>query len=110
MRTIHHFIGGQSVAGGARTVPVYNPSIGNVQAEVPLGGAELLARAVDDARAAQPAWAALNPQRRARVMFRLKELIERDMDELAHLLSGEHGKVVADSRGDIQRGLDVVEF
>ncbi|MBB6427164.1 CoA-acylating methylmalonate-semialdehyde dehydrogenase [Sphingopyxis sp. JAI128] len=110
MRTINHFIGGRSVTGGDRIVPVYDPSVGQIQAEVALGRADLLARAVDDARAAQPAWAALNPQRRARVMFRLKELIERDMDELAHLLSREHGKVVADSRGDIQRGLDVVEF
>ena len=110
MRTINHFIGGRSVTGGDRMAPVYNPSIGKVQAEVTLGDADLLAQAVEDARAAQPAWAALNPQRRARVMFRLKELIERDMDELAHLLSTEHGKVSADSRGDIQRGLDVVEF
>ncbi|MBJ7499746.1 MAG: CoA-acylating methylmalonate-semialdehyde dehydrogenase [Sphingopyxis sp.] len=110
MRIIDHFIGGRSVTAGDRTAPVYDPSIGEVQAEVPLGGADLLARAVDDARAAQPAWGALNPQRRARVMFRLKELIERDMDELAQMLSLEHGKVLADSRGDIQRGLDVVEF
>ena len=110
MRRIHHFINGQSVPGGERSSPVYNPSIGQVQAMVPLGGTDLLARAVADARAAQPAWAAVNPQRRARVLFELKALIERDMDELAHMLSSEHGKVIADSRGDIQRGLDVLEF
>ncbi|MEO9131610.1 MAG: CoA-acylating methylmalonate-semialdehyde dehydrogenase, partial [Sphingomonas sp.] len=70
----------------------------------------LLDAAVASAKAAQPAWAATNPQRRARVMFRFKELIEQHMDELAELLSREHGKVIADSRGDIQRGLEVVEF
>ena len=62
------------------------------------------------ALAAQPDWAATNPQRRARVMFRFKELLEANMDELAELLSSEHGKVVADSKGDIQRGLEVIEF
>jgi len=110
MRTIHHFIHGEAQPGGDRKAPVHNPSIGKVQAMVPLGGADLLARAVADAKAAQPAWAAVNPQRRARILFKLKALIERDMDELAHLLSSEHGKVIADSRGDIQRGLDVIEF
>lgn len=70
----------------------------------------MLAQAVSAAQAAQPAWAATNPQRRARVMFRFKALIERHIDELAEMLSAEHGKVIADSRGDIQRGLEVVEF
>src|SRR5690606_7671434 len=110
MRTIHHFIHGEALPGGDRMAPVHNPSIGKIEAMVPLGGADVLARAVADAKAAQPAWAAVNPQRRARVLFKLKALIERDMDELAYLLSSEHGKVIADSRGDIQRGLDVIEF
>ena len=65
---------------------------------------------MDAARAAQPEWAATNPQRRARVMFNFKALVEANMDELAELLSSEHGKVIADSKGDIQRGLEVVEF
>jgi malonate-semialdehyde dehydrogenase (acetylating)/methylmalonate-semialdehyde dehydrogenase len=65
---------------------------------------------MDNARAAQPAWAATNPQRRARVMFKFKELIEANMEPLAHLLSSEHGKVIADAKGDVQRGLEVIEF
>src|SRR5262249_55965314 len=60
--------------------------------------------------AAFPKWAATNPQRRARVMFNFKALIEKNMDELAHMLSSEHGKVIEDSKGDIQRGLEVIEF
>ncbi|WP_163360752.1 aldehyde dehydrogenase family protein, partial [Klebsiella aerogenes] len=67
-------------------------------------------KAVAAALAAQPGWAATNPQRRARVMFRFKELVEANMEELAHLLSSEHGKVIADAKGDIQRGLEVIEF
>jgi malonate-semialdehyde dehydrogenase (acetylating) / methylmalonate-semialdehyde dehydrogenase len=111
MRAVTHLIGGASVAvPDARKSPVYDPSTGLVQAEVELADAALLEQAVENALAAQPAWAATNPQRRARVMFGFKELIERNMDELARLLSSEHGKVVADSMGDIQRGLDVVEF
>ena len=111
MRTITHFIDGTSHgATGARLGDVFDPNIGAVQAQVTLGDAALLDRAVASAKAAQPAWAAMNPQRRARVMFRFKELIEANMDALAHLLSAEHGKVIADSKGDIQRGLEVVEF
>ncbi len=110
MRTICHFIGGQTIGGGERAASVFNPSIGQVEAKVFLGDAALLNDAVTNARAAQSAWAGLNPQRRARVMFRFKELIEGNLDELALLLSTEHGKVLADARGDIQRGLDVVEF
>jgi malonate-semialdehyde dehydrogenase (acetylating)/methylmalonate-semialdehyde dehydrogenase len=81
-----------------------------VQAQVPLGGKAELDQAVAAAKAAQPAWAATNPQRRARVMFEFKRLVEANIDELARLLSSEHGKVVADARGDVQRGLDVIEF
>jgi len=89
---------------------IFDPNAGEVQATVALGDAALLDRAVDAAKAAQPAWAATNPQRRARIFFRFKELVEANMDELARLLSSEHGKVVADSRGDVQRGLEVIEF
>ena len=111
MRLIQHFIdGAASTVAPARLGDVYDPALGVVQAQVALGDAALLDEAVVNAKAAQPAWAAMNPQRRARVMFRFKELIERNMDELAEMLSREHGKVVADSKGDIQRGLEVVEF
>ncbi len=81
-----------------------------MQATVGLGTAATLTKAMDAARAAQPAWAATNPQRRARVMFAFKDLVERNMEELAALLSSEHGKVIADAKGDIQRGLEVIEF
>ena len=111
MRLIQHFIDGSPFDGApARTGDVFDPSLGKVQAQVALGDAALVARVVASAKAAQPGWAALNPQRRARVMFRFKELIEANMDELAQMLSREHGKVIADSKGDIQRGLEVVEF
>src|SRR5206468_5678727 len=67
-------------------------------------------KAIANAEAAQPAWAATNPQRRARVMFKFLELVHKEYDSLAKLLSSEHGKTVADAKGDIQRGLEVVEF
>ena len=89
---------------------VFDPNNGGVQARVTLGDAALLDLAVQAAKKAQPAWAAVNPQRRARVMFNFKALVEKNMDELAHLLSSEHGKVIADAKGDIQRGLEVIEF
>ncbi len=111
MRQIRHFVNGQALDGDtARVGPVFDPNTGQVQAQVALAGADEVAAAVASAKAAQPAWAALNPQRRARVLFEFKRLVEARMDELAHIISAEHGKVLADSRGEIQRGLDVVEF
>ena len=110
MRLVDHFIVGGPGGAPARKSPIFDPNNGGVQAEVALGTAETLERAVQAALKAQPAWAATNPQRRARVMFRFKELVEANMDSLAHMLSSEHGKVIADSKGDIQRGLEVVEF
>ncbi len=111
MRNIPHFISGRPAGGASgRAGDVFDPNTGKVQARVPLASVEELNAAVDSARAAQVGWAATNPQRRARVMFEFKRLLEVHMDELAHLLSSEHGKVIADSRGDIQRGLEVIEF
>jgi malonate-semialdehyde dehydrogenase (acetylating)/methylmalonate-semialdehyde dehydrogenase len=110
LRTIDHFIGGSSFASGERHGAVFDPNRGEVQAQVGFGTAADLQTAVDAAKEAQPAWAATNPQRRARVMFKFKELVEANMDQLAHLLSSEHGKVLADSRGDVQRGLEVIEY
>ncbi|WP_294190861.1 CoA-acylating methylmalonate-semialdehyde dehydrogenase [uncultured Sphingomonas sp.] len=106
----HHIVGHSGGAGAGRTGDVYDPNTGKVQASVTLGTQADLDRAIAAAQAAQPAWAATNPQRRARVMFRFKELVEANMDELAHTLSSEHGKVIADAKGDIQRGLEVIEF
>jgi malonate-semialdehyde dehydrogenase (acetylating)/methylmalonate-semialdehyde dehydrogenase len=112
MRFIDHVVAraGDEASDNGRTGRVFDPNSGQVQAEVRLGTRADLDRAVAAAQAAQPGWAATNPQRRARVMFRFKELVEAEMDSLARLLSSEHGKVLADSRGDIQRGLEVVEF
>ena len=111
MRDIQHFISGAAVAGvSGRFGDVFNPNTGEVQAKVALATAAEVEGAVQAALAAQPAWAATNPQRRARVMFEFKRLVEARMDELASLLSSEHGKVIADSKGDIQRGLEVIEF
>jgi malonate-semialdehyde dehydrogenase (acetylating)/methylmalonate-semialdehyde dehydrogenase len=110
VRRIEHFIEGRSVAGGARSGEVFDPNTGEVQARVDFADAAVLDSAVEAAAKAQVGWAATNPQRRARVMFEFKRLVEARMDELAALLSSEHGKVLADSRGDIQRGLEVIEF
>ncbi|MEA1083797.1 CoA-acylating methylmalonate-semialdehyde dehydrogenase [Sphingomonas sp. CD22] len=110
MRIIDHLIVGSAGGDATRFGDVFDPNSGEIQARVPLGTAADLDRAVAAAQAAQPGWAATNPQRRARVMFRFKELVEANMDALAHLLSSEHGKVIADSKGDIQRGLEVIEF
>src|SRR5690349_24353781 len=110
LRSIDHFIDGSTFASGERQGDVFDPNQGEVQANVRFGTAATLQKAVDAALAAQPAWAATNPQRRARVMFKFKELVEKNMDALAHLLSSEHGKVIADAKGDVQRGLEVIEF
>jgi malonate-semialdehyde dehydrogenase (acetylating)/methylmalonate-semialdehyde dehydrogenase len=110
MRTTDHHIVGHSGGGASRTHEVFDPNTGQVQAKVALGEQADLDRAVAAAKAAQPEWARTNPQRRARVMFKYKELIEANMEELAHLLSSEHGKVIADAKGDVQRGLEVIEY
>ena len=111
MREVGHFIGGKTVSGtSGRFGDVFNPSTGEVQAKVALATKAEVEAAIANAQAAQPAWAATNPQRRARVMFKFLELIQKDMDSLAALLSSEHGKVLSDAKGDIQRGVEVVEF
>src|SRR6516165_10655457 len=111
MREIGHFIGGKRVAGtSGRFADVYNPSTGQVQAKVALATAEELRAAVENAKAAQPKWGATNPQRRARVLMKFLELLNKEYDSLAELLASEHGKTVPDAKGDIQRGLEVVEF
>ena len=111
MRTISHFINGQSVTRtGAVTTPIYDPSTGQVQARLEQGDAATLAETVEIAKAAQPAWAAINPQRRAGVIFKFKALIEEHTQELLQLMSSEHGKLLDDSLGELGRGLEVVEF
>ncbi len=110
-RTIPHWIGGKPTAGSqARLGDVYDPATGRVSARVPLAAADDVAGAIAAAVAAFPSWAATPPLKRARVLFRFKELIESHMDELARLITSEHGKVHEDARGSLQRGLEVVEF
>ncbi len=110
MRQIDHFLGHAPTAAPTRFGDVFDPNSGAVQARVPLGDAAVLEAAVQAALKAQPGWAATNPQRRARVMFQFKALVEKNIEELARSLSSEHGKVIADAKGDIQRGLEVIEF
>jgi len=110
MRQVDHFIVGGSDGASGRRHQIWNPSTGEIQAEVHLGNPKLLDKAVSAAKRVQPEWAATNPQKRARVMFKFKELIEANMQSLAELLSSEHGKVIEDAKGDVQRGLEVIEF
>ena len=111
MREIGHFIGGREVKGNSgRQGEVFNPNTGEVQARIAFASKSETEAAVANAAAAQLAWAATNPQRRARVLFKFIDLVQSEFDSLATLLSCEHGKTIADSRGDIQRGLEVVEF
>ena len=106
-----HFIGGKHVKGtSGRFADAYWPMTGEVASRVPLASTKEVRAAVENAMAAQPAWAATNPQRRARVLMKFLELVHKEYDELALLLAKEHGKTVADAKGDIQRGLEVVEF
>ena len=106
-----HFIGGKRVAGtSGRSADVFWPMTGDVAGKVALASAGEVRAAVENARAAQPDWAAVNPQRRARVFMKFLDLIHQNMDELAELLAREHGKTIPDAKGDIQRGYEVVEF
>ncbi|MFZ4787740.1 MAG: CoA-acylating methylmalonate-semialdehyde dehydrogenase [Beijerinckiaceae bacterium] len=106
-----HFIGGKHVKGtSGRFADAYWPMTGEVASRVPLASTREVRAAVENAMAAQPAWAATNPQRRARVLMKFLELVHKEYDDLALLLAKEHGKTVADAKGDIQRGLEVVEF
>ena len=110
-QTLHHYVNGRRVApNGGRFGDVFNPATGEVSGRVPLASAAELGEAVAAAKAAFPGWAKVTPMQRARVMFRFKALIEANMDKLAALVSAEHGKVLSDAKGSVQRGLEVVEF
>jgi malonate-semialdehyde dehydrogenase (acetylating)/methylmalonate-semialdehyde dehydrogenase len=111
MREIGHFIGGKQVKGtSGRYGDVFDPNTGEVQAKVAFAKHSEVEHAIALAEAAQPAWAAVNPQRRARVMMKFLDLVHSEFDAIARLLSSEHGKTLADAKGDIQRGLEVAEF
>ena len=111
MRVIGHFIDGKEVGGiSGRFGDVFNPNTGEVQARVAFAKQSEVEHAIAVAQAAQPGWAATNPQRRARVLFKFLDLVHKEMESLAKLLSCEHGKTLPDAKGDIQRGIEVVEF
>src|SRR6478672_8104298 len=110
METLGHFIDGKPVPGSGTTAPITDPSTGKTTRQVALGSAADVDKAVTAAARAFPAWAATPAPRRAAVMFRFKALIEQHADELAGLITSEHGKVLSDARGSLQRGLEVVEF
>jgi len=108
---VNHWIDGKHVPGASgRSGDVYDPSTGQIQARVPLATADEVDRAVAAAARAFPAWAAQPPLRRARVLFRFREIFERRLDEVAALITAEHGKVFSDAKGEATRGLEVVEF
>jgi len=108
---IGNLIGGKQVPSTSnRTGDVFNPATGEVIAKVALSSTLELAEAVESAKKAQPAWAATNPQKRARVLMKFVDLLNRNMDKLAEALSREHGKTMPDAKGDVIRGLEVAEF
>ena len=108
--TISHWVNGRAIAGGDRFGDVFNPATGEVQAQVALADPATVNAAVDAAKAAFPAWADTPPLRRARVMFKFRELLEDNLKAFAALVTAEHGKVLSDAEGSIIRGLEVVEF
>ena len=111
MKSIGHFINGKEVPGKSKkSGQVFNPATGEVQSEVAYATHDELNEAVELASVAQPKWAEVNPQKRARVIMKFVELLHRDMDKLSALLSSEHGKTLPDAEGDIIRGLEVAEF
>jgi malonate-semialdehyde dehydrogenase (acetylating)/methylmalonate-semialdehyde dehydrogenase len=106
-----HWIGGRAVAGNSgRAGEVFNPSLGIVTARVALAGEAEVDAAVQAARAAFPAWAATPSPKRARVLFKFRQILEARRAELARSIASEHGKLVSDAAGEVWRGLEVVEF
>src|SRR6266581_7126082 len=110
-KELTHFIGSKHVRGeSGRFGDVFNPTTGALSGRVPLASKAEVERAIAVAKEAFAGWSETSPLTRARVMFRFKELIERHIDELALLIASEHGKVLSDAKGSVQRGLEVVEF
>jgi malonate-semialdehyde dehydrogenase (acetylating)/methylmalonate-semialdehyde dehydrogenase len=108
---LRHYIGGTEVAGRSnRFGDVFNPAHGSVKARVPFASEAEVSAAVEAAHKAFPAWAATPPLRRARVMFKFKELLDQHAGELAEIITSEHGKVLSDAKGEVTRGIEVVEF
>lgn len=109
-QTIGHYINGQIIEDTARTQNVFNPSTGEVSAQVALASKKTVEEAIAAAEAAFPAWRNTPPAKRARIMFRYKELLEQNRDKICQLIGSEHGKIVHDAAGELQRGIENVEF
>ncbi|MEF8834048.1 MAG: aldehyde dehydrogenase family protein, partial [Halofilum sp. (in: g-proteobacteria)] len=108
---LSHWIGGQHTAGSSgHSGTVYNPTTGEASATLPYADADDTRHAIAAATEALPDWAAWTPLARARVLFRFKALLDEHHDELARLITAEHGKVLADAHGEVTRGMEVVEF
>src|SRR6201996_3383543 len=111
LETVPNWIGGKAVTGQAQAfADVFNPATGEVKRRVPLDGVAELEQAVAAATAAFPDWSNQPPLRRARVLFRFRDLLEKNTDRLAAIITSEHGKVLDDAKGEVLRGLEVVEF
>ncbi|MFG1497822.1 CoA-acylating methylmalonate-semialdehyde dehydrogenase [Saccharospirillum sp. HFRX-1] len=110
MQQINHFIGGQRTAASERQGPVFNPALGEQTAQVSLASKAEVQQAVEAARQALPDWMETTPLNRARILFRFKMLLDERLDDLARVISAEHGKVFEDARGEVIRGMEVVEF
>ena len=111
VRELSHYVDGHRKEGtSGRFSDVYDPCTGEVQARLPLASREEVTSIVASAEKAQQEWGAMNPQRRARILLRFVDLVNDNLEELARLLSSEHGKTIADAKGDIMRGIEVVEF
>ncbi|MBX3456336.1 CoA-acylating methylmalonate-semialdehyde dehydrogenase [Ferrovibrio sp.] len=109
-KTIAHFIGGKQVAGQGRKAPVFNPATGAQSGEVALATTAEVRAAVQNAVQASDGWANTPPLRRARILNAFLHILEQRIDELAAVITAEHGKVLSDAKGEIQRGMEVVEF
>ena len=107
---VTHYINGKSISASARTQDIFNPAIGDVIGKVNMADSAMVDQAVLAAKAAFPSWSATTPLKRARILFKYKALLEEHLDELANLITREHGKTLNDAKGSIQRGIDVVEF
>jgi malonate-semialdehyde dehydrogenase (acetylating) / methylmalonate-semialdehyde dehydrogenase len=111
LKRISHWIGGRTVAGtSGRSGPVYNPAKGQQAAEVDFASVEEIDRAVQAAKAAFPAWRAMSLSRRTELFFRIRQLVHEHREDLAKLLTAEHGKVLSDALGEVARGLEVIEY
>ena len=110
MQKVGHYLNGQLITTGSKSQPVYNPSKGIISKEVLLGDSKTIDEAVAAAKAAFPEWSKTPPLQRSRVMFKFKALLEQHADEICFLVGEEHGKIINDARGELQRAIENVEY